>query len=82
LQDIRGRNAGHKVRITMDIKLPRHIVYTYKRRGGWYPHWLGGWSRLGEYNGWLVVYETKEDVENEGPDDCEIVQVQLNFKLR
>lgn len=52
-------------------------LYTYNKRGNWYPHVLGGWTRLcGAINVWME----EEDAIKECPSDCKVVAVYLDFK--
>ena len=62
-----------------DIKLPRQLLYTYSRRGGWYPYHLGGWTRFKKNLACLLVYETEELAKQAAPSDCKVEGVLLTL---
>ena len=62
----------------MEFKLPLGSFVTYYNpKGGWYPHVLGGWTRVGTGRECIRIYETIEDAEKECPPHCNLRWVEL-----
>jgi hypothetical protein len=65
--------------MTEGWRYPLYMLYSYyKRKGGWYPATFGGWTRS---TSCIRVFKREKEAIEACPDDCEVVVVQLTFKI-
>jgi hypothetical protein len=55
-----------------ELKISGHMMYTYKKPKGWFPHFLGGWTRLCCA---IKVYDCYACADRDKPDGAEVVGV-------
>jgi len=61
-----------------DWRYPDHLVYSYyKTKGGWYPHYLGGWTRGPSC---IKIYLDRDDAIVACPPDCKVVLMEIQFR--
>lgn len=58
-------------------KYPRHLIYSYYKRGGWYPSIFGGWTRSPYC---ITTYLDRGSADAACPEGCRVVLIQIEFR--
>ncbi|KKM01529.1 hypothetical protein LCGC14_1793520 [marine sediment metagenome] len=53
------------------------IVYSYKKKPGWYPSHISGWTRLCSS---IKTWDTEEEALNCAPTGCDVVKLYLKLE--